>query len=394
MDYNNDNEIIALLQSDAFANSGSLLDGLNSDQIGTLVEISTVRSYEAGKTIAQEGQESAHLYLILGGEVAVLKQDQEQHQLIVATVGHCLGELALASQKMRTATLKAKSETHLLEVPIDILRDDIQHKEVCDKLTGNVSTLLAERLNVTSSIAANAMAEKITELDLRINQGIFMVTMLSILSLYTITLRIIVDYQTNFSSTTTTSLMIMLFFLISIFYVIKRSSFPIAEYGLHLRNWKSDIGFAILATLPLILFASLIKAGLVHFMGGTFFTPYASFIKAYPDGAVPITTHIATIAAYAAFCPIQEFLTRGCLQTSLQKFLIQANPWPAIVLSNLLFAAAHSHTSMMLTLLAFIPGLFWGWLFFRQRSLIGVAVSHIIFGVYCLYVLGFPQLVS
>ena len=38
----------------------------------------------------------------------------------------------------------------------------------------------------------------------------------------------------------------------------------------------------------------------------------------------------------------------------------------------------------------FVPGLFWGWLYQRERSFISLAVSHALLGVWGLFVLGFP----
>jgi membrane protease YdiL (CAAX protease family) len=62
----------------------------------------------------------------------------------------------------------------------------------------------------------------------------------------------------------------------------------------------------------------------------------------------------------------------------------------AILLSNLLFSATHLHISLTLALLVFPMGVFWGWIFARQGSLVGSSVSHAIIGVFGLFVVGFP----
>ena len=95
--------------------------------------------------------------------------------------------------------------------------------------------------------------------------------------------------------------------------------------------------------------------------------------------------------AYALFTPAQEFITRGALQSSLQMFVgdeTRGKLWSAILLSNLMFAAAHSHTSFGLAVAVLVSGLFWGWLYAKQRSLLGVSVSHFLIGVWALFIVG------
>ncbi|HGC5656427.1 hypothetical protein SFB48_01050 [Legionella pneumophila] len=48
----------------------------------------------------------------------------------------------------------------------------------------------------------------------------------------------------------------------------------------------------------------------------------------------------------------------------------------------------HTHLGLTFASLTFIAGLFWGWLFHRQKSLLGVSVSHVILGVWSLFIVG------
>ena len=64
----------------------------------------------------------------------------------------------------------------------------------------------------------------------------------------------------------------------------------------------------------------------------------------------------------------------------------------SLVLANALFAAIHSHISPWTVLMVFVPGLVWGVLYARHRSLLGVAVSHAIVGIWTMRVLGFGEL--
>jgi membrane protease YdiL (CAAX protease family) len=43
---------------------------------------------------------------------------------------------------------------------------------------------------------------------------------------------------------------------------------------------------------------------------------------------------------------------------------------------------------------AFVPGLFWGWMFAKQRSLVGVTVSHIAVGLWAIFALGVHAIIG
>jgi membrane protease YdiL (CAAX protease family) len=73
------------------------------------------------------------------------------------------------------------------------------------------------------------------------------------------------------------------------------------------------------------------------------------------------------------------------LQAPLYAFLNGTEFWRklwSILVSNLVFAAAHSNISFAFAVAAFIPGLFWGWIFARTNSLIAASLSHFMIGGY------------
>ncbi|WP_404802349.1 CPBP family glutamic-type intramembrane protease [Bacillus shivajii] len=59
-----------------------------------------------------------------------------------------------------------------------------------------------------------------------------------------------------------------------------------------------------------------------------------------------------------------------------------------------MFAMAHAHIGTLFALTAFIPGLFWGWMYTRQKSIIGVSISHMLIGIWVLFILGFTQFIQ
>lgn len=58
-----------------------------------------------------------------------------------------------------------------------------------------------------------------------------------------------------------------------------------------------------------------------------------------------------------------------------------SSPWPAILVSTLLFASIHSSWPS-LTAMSYFGALLWGWLFSRRPTLLGLTVSHVLLGIW------------
>src|SRR5262249_16591708 len=96
------------------------------------------------------------------------------------------------------------------------------------------------------------------------------------------------------------------------------------------------------------------------------------------------------LAFYLFFItPIQELIARGGLQGSLQMFLTgKYKVLTAILISNLILSTMHLYLSFRMALLVFLPGIFWGWLYSRHHTLIGVIISHIMIGAFAFWIVG------
>jgi membrane protease YdiL (CAAX protease family) len=165
-----------------------------------------------------------------------------------------------------------------------------------------------------------------------------------------------------------------------------------ARFGLTLQNWQKKSLQAIVYTLPLMLFFLAVKVDVVFFSENVRHVALFSGPSEFSiNGEFAPLFYTLTLIAYALFSPVQELITRCALQTTFFLFLPGSEvfrKWNAIILSNLIFSAVHSHMSLTFAVVAFLPGLFWGWLFHKQRSLIGVSISHILLGVWVLFILG------
>ena len=98
-----------------------LFSDLDDRQLRKLGEHFRERKLAAGTSVVQEGTMSGVGFFVVGdGEVSVSKGGEE-----VATLGpgDHFGELALISERERSATVTAKTEVRALEIPFWDFRD-------------------------------------------------------------------------------------------------------------------------------------------------------------------------------------------------------------------------------------------------------------------------------
>ncbi len=76
------------------------------------------RCYEPGQAIVVEGQSGRDMYLVLEGEVQILKEFFGEEMLLTTRgPGNLFGEMALFDGSPRSATVRAAGVVHILEIP-------------------------------------------------------------------------------------------------------------------------------------------------------------------------------------------------------------------------------------------------------------------------------------
>jgi membrane protease YdiL (CAAX protease family) len=180
------------------------------------------------------------------------------------------------------------------------------------------------------------------------------------------------------------SLIFVVWTVIPVVLSLQRTPFSLETYGLTMRRAGFVAAQALLWTIPLLLLALAAKRLLLP--AQPLFEPAAMFNGRPFD----LAAYLVSMLIYAIHAPAQELVARAGLQGALQNLIPTAGiNWRAIIVADLLFAAAHAFIDFWFCIGAFVPGLFWGWMFARQRSLVGVIVSHIVVGLWVNFVVGF-----
>ena len=126
------------------------LESFDLKHTKNVLELSKIRRYQGGELITPEGSFDCWIYIILSGEVEVLKQGKEI--AIFNHVGDTFGELSVIDGEARSASVHALKETVCLAVDASFLErvkpeDRVAFYSIFYRLFAEVIT---QRLRATS----------------------------------------------------------------------------------------------------------------------------------------------------------------------------------------------------------------------------------------------------
>lgn len=377
---------------DALLRKAPLLEGFSDENIRHLASIMDgPHTIPADQFLFEEGDPGDTLFLILSGSFEVLKREDgtdTRHRLALLKTGQSIGEVSLLDSGPRSGAVRAVEDSEVVAIPVPRLREHLDRELGVDsRLKINLAYELAARLRRTNEATVETLRRQLDEAENRVEMGKFITRLLIGLSFYMFALGVTTALSKVVPDTSLISLPILTAFAIGVYRTVKTSPWPPSTYGFTLRNWRRNTAEGLLLSVPIAVLIVALK-----WVGVTFIPSWHGQPVFDLSGSTGLS--LAEIlmygAAYCAFTPIQETIARGT-QACFQLFLTSRyKTLEAIILSNMLFSATHLHVSIGLALAVFPIGLYWGWIFARQGSLVGSSVSHAILGVFGLFVVGIP----
>lgn len=348
-----------------------------------------------GEILTKQGDEATSFFVILTGKLKVTKHAHKkklEHTLSYLNPGDIIGEMALIDTVPRGFTLKAVKLSHLLEFSINDIK---QFPEISSKLNLHIGKRIAKRLRYLSEVTVKAMEKELQESKKRNALGLLMITVLSLTSAYMLSLKFLERIKTHLPVVTIISAPLVIIIVAIMVLVMKKSGFPWKTFGISTKNWRSHTVEAILFSIPVMLILTAIKWVFIHRLLKDPSIPLIDPASSLYTPDFSLTIYIISLIIYIILAPLQELVARGALQSGFYLFIPgkeKSRTWTAIILSNLMFSLPHLYNSLYFAIVVLIPGFFWGWLFSRQKTLVGVSVSHILIGVWMAFIVGFEQL--
>ncbi|MGD8982611.1 MAG: cyclic nucleotide-binding domain-containing protein [Desulfobacteraceae bacterium] len=106
----------------------SLFSGMKASDLERIASLAQSHVFQAGETIIREGDRDGRLFVVVSGEVDVIKGLGKKNERYVRTLGPLsyFGEMALIDDLVRSASVVAKGETGVLILDQWSLHQDIE----------------------------------------------------------------------------------------------------------------------------------------------------------------------------------------------------------------------------------------------------------------------------
>ena len=133
--------------------SNHLFSILSDKQLSKLLEMSPIRSYGPGEIIAVEQESGDSLFMLIDGQVSIVKSNAERQKTEVAKLrsGDICGEMTVFTDAPRSATIRSHSQSDVLEIDRQAIAELVEEEPV---LLERFSQLISERKEILNSLDA------------------------------------------------------------------------------------------------------------------------------------------------------------------------------------------------------------------------------------------------
>lgn len=351
--------------------------------LAALAGLARWATYADGEDLVREGEAPTDLLVIEQGQARVLKRGAkgDEHTINRVGPGDPIGEMALFDRVPRSASVRADGPVRVLVLPLEPIVQLAERRPSLVPVLVDIGALVAERLRLAGVNAAATADKALAEERMRSVLGRFTLAMMLAYTLYAWVLGTAIEVKKSFGHSEFVTVPALFVCCAIMAGFVRVSGYPWSFFGLSAERPGRDVRDAVLFTLPWLVGAVVLKLMLVAWVPAMHGLPVFQMF-APPQPGLPASGFNPWLAAaYVVFAPFQELIYRGGVQGSLAHFL--TGRWRhvlAIVGANICFSAAHLYVSPGLAVTAFVAGLFWGWLYARQRGLLGVSVSHVLLG--------------
>ena len=118
-----------------------------------------VVNLKPGEVLFREGDTGGHMYVVVGGELEILKGPTTDEEMILNTIyaGEYIGEMSLITGAPRTASVRARNDVILLSMSRDQLMELLKHHP---HLANDMVGVLSQRLENTNVSTFRDLSEK------------------------------------------------------------------------------------------------------------------------------------------------------------------------------------------------------------------------------------------
>lgn len=386
-----------------FLGAVPILEGLERRELDLLSERAHMIYYAGNVVVDGDVFGTAHLPLIVKGDAEFLQSSQlpdgemVEHRVAQLEAGNALGTFNFMSLPDDYVHPKVRTTRPTEVVVLNFEDPDPNSKmsQIRVKIELTIGRILARRVTYADKAMAETLTQQLAETRIKRTAGGYVIMMFVLLAIYTLAVRIMLDLELKSAAWKISSVAMMLTFLMPIIIMLRSGPIKAVSLGLTFRGARTAainalvmssifVGVLIGAKYLLVTFADT-------FQGLPIFALSQDFSRLTPAGENDWMYYAVNFGIYTLFVPVQEIIARCGIQSLLVEFLYGSDGRRAVIailVSNFIFAAAHTHLNAGFALATFFGGLFFGWQFHRHRSIVGVSVAHFVVGGAALFALG------
>lgn len=138
-----------------------LFGGMTDEAIDAFAAELSVRRAEPGEFVLREGEYAREMFVVLGGELEVLKRGPSGNDTRVSMLGpgDWVGEMSIVDVMPRSASVRALAPSLLLRIDAEdfdrLYRNDLKSYAL---FVFNIAREMSRRLRVSDGIVANLLA--------------------------------------------------------------------------------------------------------------------------------------------------------------------------------------------------------------------------------------------
>lgn len=346
-------------------------------------------SFSPGQVVLREGANNSSLFYLDAGILSVTKKGTDDLQGVEITTlnaGAFFGEMSVLGGVPVSATIKAYNAVRLFIINLD----HIDNEKVLQAVKLALGSILVDRLESTNQDVQIRNERELKLLEIQNSAARFLVANFIVLSVYIISLPMANWFAKVLPTDSLVSLFFILTFAMVTLFFLRGEKGRFTEYGISKIHAMSQVKTGVFWSIPPIVIYIAFK---MFYLSGSH-----SSEKIFDLSAVVAPNRnrlmivVGLSAMYFIFSFAQETV-RCVVQKATEIYQRRSSkhaPIIALFVSNLVFAATHSHLGPTFPMIAFIAGIYWGTLYIIRGSYLSCAVCHGLMGSVIIFVVGVP----
>lgn len=341
---------------------------LSPETIQAIASVSKMTKASPGELIVREGDEKTDLFLLVSGSANAVRESGDGSSVVLnaITAGDCIGELAFLDGGRRSASVRAEVPCVLIMIPADALQNIANAPAVIGDLKGALASVVVSRARTLSDEMLASLRKQLEIKTVQNQFGYFLIFTIAIYMISTTLFYLVAEdyvediYDPGFSWQT------VVFLAIPCLLIIRMMRIPLADLGIKReglwRSFRETIVICVLITIPVAI--------------------YLVWFKPETSGNAPgASVDTFFLVQYFLHTVVQEVGSRGLLQGLFQKFLDDTKGHRAVLLTSTIFASLHLTFGVDAVVVTFFASIIFGYVYLRQKNLLGVTLLHYWLGV-------------